>query len=69
MRSIVTSLMALLMVLTAGAGAVTATGNSATSLNACTNSADGYYGGIKVYARDRGKGASRVMCPPTEEIA
>ncbi len=55
------------MVFTMGAGTVTATGNPTTSLRACTNAADDYYGGIRVYAKDKGKGASRVMCPATEE--
>jgi hypothetical protein len=66
MRKTLASLLAALMLLTLGAGTVTATGNPNTSLNACTNEAEGYYGGVKVYARDKAKGPSRVMCPATE---
>ena len=69
MRKTIAGLLALVMMLTLGVGTVTATGNSNTSLNACTNETDGYYGGVKVYARDKARGASRVMCPPTELAA
>jgi hypothetical protein len=48
--------------LSVGTGAVTATGRSGTDLNDCTNDAEDYYGGIKVYAKDEGKGADRVLC-------
>jgi hypothetical protein len=67
MRKALAGLLATLMVLTVGVGTVTATGNSSASLAECTNEVEGYYGGVKVYAKDGTKGASRVMCPPTEE--
>jgi hypothetical protein len=63
MRKTLASLLAALMVLTLGAGTATATGNPNTSLNVCLNEAEDYYVGIKVYARDKGRGPSRVMCP------
>jgi hypothetical protein len=67
MRRTLRSLLVALLVLSVGAGTVTATGRSGTDLNVCTNEAKDYYGGIKVYAKDEGKGADRVMCAPTEE--
>jgi hypothetical protein len=66
MKKALASVLSALMLITLGAGTVTATGNSKTSLDACTNEAQDYFGGIKVYARDKAKGASRVMCPSTE---
>jgi hypothetical protein len=67
MRRTLGGLLATLIVLTVGAGTVTATGASGTSLNVCTNVAKDYYGGIEVYANDKGKGASRVLCAPTQD--
>jgi hypothetical protein len=62
MRRTPRSLLVALLVLSVGAGTVTATGRSGTDLNVCTNEAKDYYGGIKVYAKDKGKGADRVPC-------
>jgi hypothetical protein len=68
MKKALASVLSALMLITLGAGTVTATGNSKTGLGACTNEAQDYFGGVKVYARDKAKGASRVMCPATEEV-
>jgi hypothetical protein len=65
MRKTLGSLLTALMVLSVGAGTVTATGRSGTDLSACTNEAEDYFGGIKVYAKDKGKGADRVLCAAT----
>jgi hypothetical protein len=67
MKKALASVLSALMLLTLGAGTVTATGNPNTSLSVCMNAADDYYGGIKVYAKDKAKGPSRVMCPHTYE--
>ncbi|MFV2063779.1 MAG: hypothetical protein ACC726_09745, partial [Chloroflexota bacterium] len=67
MRRALSSLLVVLLLLSVGAGTVTATGRSGTDLGACTNEAKDYYGGIKVYAKDEGKGADRVLCVPTKE--
>jgi hypothetical protein len=62
MRRALGGLLAALMMLSVGTGAVAATGRSGTDLNACTDEVEDYYGGIKVYAKDEGKGADRVLC-------
>lgn len=59
-RAAVASLMAALMIITVGIGAATATGKD-VPLRRCLK--DGYSGGVKLYAKDAGKGAARVICP------
>ena len=63
MRKTMASLLATVMLLTLGAGTVTATGNPSTSLNECTNEAEGYYGGVKVYAKDTVDSVTALMVP------
>lgn len=63
MRRTLASLIAVLIILGAIPASAVATGDSKTSLNACTKKSAERFGGTKVFARDKAKGASRVLCP------